>query len=208
MNLHPRNKILLYSRYLLSKISWELTITDISKTWICETLDTLASRYIRKWLELPISATLSNVFLPRNKFGLNVILPSTKFTQCQTVSRSSLKTSINEDINKLWSITSTNKNIQYDMYRNTKDVLKAFRNDNEQRRQNHLILQGSFFSNDIKNSTSSFNSLWSSLGSPLIDGIFLVQKMCIYSCVTLSTTLLVLYWTARINKVVDRVTQK
>ena len=30
-----------------------------------------------------------------------------------------------------------------------------------------------------------------SLGSPLIDGIFLVQKMCIYSCVTLSTTLLI-----------------
>ena len=29
------------------------------------------------------------------------------------------------------------------------------------------------------------------LGSPLIDGIFLVQKMCIYSCVTLSTTLLI-----------------
>ena len=123
--IHP----LLYSRYLLSKISWELTVTDISKTWICETLDTLASRYIRKWLELPISATLSNVFLPRNKFGLNVILPSTKFTQCQTVSRSSLKTSMNEDINKLWSITSTNKNIQYDMYKNTKDLLKA---DNEQ----------------------------------------------------------------------------
>ena len=125
--LHPRNKILLYSRYLLSKISWELTITDISKTWISKTLDTLASRYIRKWLELPIPASLSNVFLPRNKFGLNVILPSTKFTQCQTVSRSSLKTSMNEDINKLWSITSTNKNIQYDMYKNTKDVFKAFR---------------------------------------------------------------------------------
>ena len=29
------------------------------------------------------------------------------------------------------------------------------------------------------------------LGSPLIDGTFLVQKMCIYSCVTLSTTLLI-----------------
>ena len=58
-----------------------------------------------------------------------------------------------------------------------------------------------------------------SLGSPLIDGIFLVQKMCIYSCVTLSTTLLIhtvqasqadcaLNWTACINKVVDRVTQE
>ena len=30
--LHPQNKILLYSRYLLSKISWDLTITDISQT--------------------------------------------------------------------------------------------------------------------------------------------------------------------------------
>ena len=29
------------------------------------------------------------------------------------------------------------------------------------------------------------------LGSPLVDGIFLVQKMCIYSCVTLSTTSLI-----------------
>jgi hypothetical protein len=91
LHLHPRNKILLYSRYLLSKISWDFTITDISQTWICETLDGIATKYIRKRLELPISATLSNVYLPYNKFGLNVILPSTKFIQCQTVSRSALK---------------------------------------------------------------------------------------------------------------------
>ena len=32
--------------------------------------------------------------------------------------------------------------------------------------------------------------MFTTLGSPLIDGIFLVQKMCICSCVTLSTTLL------------------
>ena len=83
---------------LLSKISWDLTITDISQTWACETLDCIATKYFRKWLELPISATLSNVFLPKNKFGLNVILPSTKFVQCQTVSRSALRSSINENI--------------------------------------------------------------------------------------------------------------
>ena len=65
---------------MLSKISWDLTITDISQTWVCETLDCIATKYIRKWLELPLSATLSNVFLQKNKFGLNVILPSTKFT--------------------------------------------------------------------------------------------------------------------------------
>jgi hypothetical protein len=79
---------------------------------------------------------------------LNIILPSTKFIQCQIVSRSTLKASINDDINKLSSITSTNKNIQHDIYIKiyTKDVLKSFRNDKEQRLQNHLISQGSFFS--------------------------------------------------------------
>ena len=139
--LQPQNKILLYSRYLLSKISWDLTITDISQTWVCETLDCIATKYFRKWLELPISATLSNVFLPKNKFGLNVILPSTKFVQCQTVSRSALRSSINENIRELWSVTSSNRNIQYDIYTNTKDVLKAFREKNEQRLQNNLISQ-------------------------------------------------------------------
>ena len=42
--LHPENKILLYSRYALSKISWHLT----------EKLDSIASNFIRKWQELPI----------------------------------------------------------------------------------------------------------------------------------------------------------
>ena len=79
--LHPKNKILLYSRYVLSKISWHFTVSDIGKTWVNEKLDNIASTYIRKWLELPISATLSNVLLPRNKCGLNIILPSTKFLQ-------------------------------------------------------------------------------------------------------------------------------
>jgi hypothetical protein len=46
--------------YLLSKISWDFTVSGISKTWICETLDGIASKYIRKRLELPVSATLSN----------------------------------------------------------------------------------------------------------------------------------------------------
>ena len=106
--LHPNNKILLYSRYLLSNISWDFTVSDISKTWISKALDSIASKYIRKWLELAVSATLSNVF------GLNIILPSTKFIQCQTV-----KYSPNEDLKNLWAVTRTNKNIQYDIYKDT-----------------------------------------------------------------------------------------
>ena len=165
--LHPKNKILLYNRYLFSKISWHFTVTNMSKTWISETLNSIASKYIRKWLELPVCANLSNVLLPQNKFGLNIILPSTKFVQCQTVCRTALKYSPNQDIKNLWAITSNNKNVQYDIYKDTKDVLKAVRKENEERLQNLLVSQGSFFSNIINNSTSTFNSLWSSVQSKL-----------------------------------------
>ena len=109
--LHPKNKILLYSRYLLSKIFWNFAISGISKIWICETLDGIASKYFRKWLELPVSATLSNVLLPQSKCGLNIILPSTKFIQCQTVSWVALRSLPHVDINNLWAVTSTSKNI-------------------------------------------------------------------------------------------------
>ena len=114
-------------------------------------------------LVLSISATLSNVYLPYNKFGLNVFLGSTKFTQCQTVSRAALKSSINENIRELWSITGTNRNIQYGTYSNTKDVLKEFWQKKKQRLNNGLISEGS----NIKNSTLAFNSSWSSVQSKL-----------------------------------------
>ena len=68
--LHPKNKLLLYSRYVLSKLSWHFTVADISKTWIIANLDSIVNGYIRKWLEIPISGTLSNVFLERKEFGL------------------------------------------------------------------------------------------------------------------------------------------
>ena len=60
--LHPKNKLLLYGRYVLSKLSWHFTVADLSKTWVTENIDNTVATYVRKWLELPISGTLSNVF--------------------------------------------------------------------------------------------------------------------------------------------------
>ena len=101
--LHPKNRILLYSRYVLSKLSWHFTVTSLSKTWITENIDSVVKCYLRKWLNVPISGTLSSVFLTRNKFGLNIYPPSVKFIQCQTVLRTALKISPNEAINELCS---------------------------------------------------------------------------------------------------------
>ena len=75
----PQNNLRLYQAYLLSKVSWDFTVTNISKTWVIQNLDNLVSRYIREWLDLPIFATLSSIILSKNQFGLNLQLPSTKF---------------------------------------------------------------------------------------------------------------------------------
>ena len=99
--LHSKNKIIVYSRYVLSKLSWHLTIVDLSKTWISENLDPIVNQHVRKWLEIPISGTLSNVYLTRTKFGLNIIPPSAKFVQCQATIRNALKSSINQSITRL-----------------------------------------------------------------------------------------------------------
>ena len=125
--LHPKNKILLYSRYPLSKFSWHFTVATLSKTWVSVNMDLVVNKFVRKWLELPISGTLSNVFLTSNKFGLNIYPPSVKFTQCQTVSREALKTSPNDCKRNLWKSTCDNTNIQYDVYTSTKEVLKSFK---------------------------------------------------------------------------------
>ena len=111
---HPKNKLLLYHRFVLSKLSWHFIIANLGKTWIVENVGNFVTSYIRQWLELPISATLSTLILPKSKYGINFILPSTKFLQCQTVIRNALKSSPNSDISSLWAQTSFGCNIQYD----------------------------------------------------------------------------------------------
>ena len=78
--LHPKNKLPLYNRYVLSKLSWHFIVVDISKAWIIANIHAIVNGYIRKWLDIPISGTLSTVFLERDKFGVNTCPPSVKFT--------------------------------------------------------------------------------------------------------------------------------
>ena len=70
--LHPKNKLLLYNSYLLSQVSWHLTVADLSKTWIVENLDNQLSAFIRRWLDLPISATLSGIILSKKPVRSNL----------------------------------------------------------------------------------------------------------------------------------------
>ena len=165
--LHPKYLILLYSRHLLSKVSWHFTAADLTKAWVSESLDNTVASYLRRWLEIPISGILSNIFLTKTKFGINIYPPSTKIVHCQTVSRNVLKSSPNKDIQTLWKSTSISINMKYDSYNNNKEVLKAFRSDQEDKSKSHFVSQGSFFSSATSHSSPKFDSIWSSAQSNL-----------------------------------------
>ena len=128
-------------KYLLSKISWHLTIADIDKTWVKQTLDMMCHNKFRAWLEIPPCGTLDILLLAKSKFGMNLIDISTKFTQCQVVFRSKLRNSSCSDTGHLYKASSTNTNVQYDRYLKPKEVIKEIRAKLVANITNHLTSQ-------------------------------------------------------------------
>ena len=81
--------------------------------------------------------------------------------QCQVVARNALKLSPNSDINLLWSSSSVGCNIQYDQFRNTKQVLNAIQNDNKDRIHHELKSQDHILSSILLHASSRTRNLWS-----------------------------------------------
>ena len=170
--LHPKNKVLVYHRYVLFKVSWHSTVADLPRTWVSENLHNLVSRYIHSWLDLPVSATLTSSTLSKNQFGLNLQMPSVKFTQCQTVSRNILGSSPNANVQDLWKNTTTGPKLKYDTHRNTKEVLKAVKSGNKERLTHNFSSQGALLSFLLDNSFKKFNIIWSGEQSNLPVNIY------------------------------------
>ena len=136
---------------------------------------------IQKWLDIPIFATLSN------KFAINLVLvlfcpPSVKFTQCQTVLCHCLKEPYNNFLKDLWKSSSSHTNIQCDVFKFTKEVCKHFHYNQEDKLQHYLASQGFFFSNVIKHSSTSVNSIWLSAQSHEPNSINNFTIPCINNC--------------------------
>ena len=158
--IHPRNKLIIYHRYLLSKISWDLTIGNVNITWIKQTLDSKVHGYVRKWLEIPICGTLDIVALTKSKCGLGFIAVSTRFAQCQTTIRTCLRNSQNSDIRKIYETTHNQNNIQYDEFNSTREVIKDIRKRKENRVTNELTTQSLVVKSIWEHSLETSASLW------------------------------------------------
>ena len=127
---------------------------------------------MRRWFELTTCATLSSLIISKSNYGLNLILPSIKFIQCQTIICNALKTSPNSDIKSLWLDSDNFTNIQFDQYRNTKQVLKSIQTHHHHRITSELTSQGLVISSILKYASKTTTKRWSSAQQRLTKSIF------------------------------------
>ena len=100
--------------------------------------------------------------MSRTRFGLDLILPSTKLIQCRSVIRQRLKISPNADIRAIYEDTSKGTNVQYDTFQSTRNVIKSIRKTKEDRVVQDLKRQGltlSFLLTDVLSSTIKLLSI-------------------------------------------------
>ena len=169
---HPKYKLLHYHHFILSKLSWHLTIAHHSKTLVVDHRDNIVISYVRKWLELPISTTINSLILSKSRCGINLVLSSTKSIYCQTVIRNALKSFPNLDIKILWAESSYDMHLQYDQFQNTKQVLKSMQHDHEERINKSILSQGLVILSIIKYSCLNLKGLLSSVQQHLPRNIF------------------------------------
>ena len=135
------------------------------------------SSYVCQWLYFPISANLSTLVLPEAKCGIYFILPS--ILQCQTKIANALRSSPNSNMNTLWAQTSSGRNVQYDQYQNTKQVLAAVQKDNEVRITHELKSQGFIISSILTHASSRTRGLWSRVQQNMPKNIFNFSIKCL-----------------------------
>jgi hypothetical protein len=114
LRIRPQTKIKILDRYISSQISFTLRNYNFSSTWISEHLDALCIRFVRLWLESPISSCVAEwLVVPNTKCGLGVPSFKNRAERLCLSKRAALKNSNNQNIQLLWK-DSTLKHVNAD----------------------------------------------------------------------------------------------
>ena len=70
-------------------------------------MDSIICKYIRKWLQIPISGNISHLKFPKSQLGIDFCSISDIYNQCRVTVRRILKTSVNPEIQQLYTKTSS-----------------------------------------------------------------------------------------------------
>ena len=110
--LKCRSKIDIVQQYVFSKLKWRFLTYNISEIWVAENINNEVNRY-RKWLQVPISANITHLSLPKKMLSFNIKTAQQIQAQCKLSVRRILKTSRNEEIRTSYNLTSS-KNVKSD----------------------------------------------------------------------------------------------
>ena len=88
-------------------------VYPLTISWVHSNMDSLISKYIRKWFQIPINGNISHLKFPKSQLGIGFCSISNIYNQCKITVRRILRTSVNPDIQQLYTITSQ-KNIVVD----------------------------------------------------------------------------------------------
>lgn len=106
LKIRPQDKIRIVTQFIHSQLAFKIKVYDFPLTWIEQTLDALCFKFIRRWLELPVSACLSEVFVlckSRGGFGSNSFKSLAE--KMRIVKRNAIRNSSSSDLRELWSAT-------------------------------------------------------------------------------------------------------
>ena len=166
--IHLLCKTEICQKYVYSKIKWDLSIYDLSESWVKENIDSYLNQLYRKWLQLPISTDITHLQMPQNKLGLNITSVKKLYNECKLSVCRILKTSPDLEAKKRYEITSTkhinsdsviNKIVTVDpeIYKVKKNCPKIFsKSNNEKLRDDFMQLKEQ--SNIIQSITISSSS--------------------------------------------------
>ena len=65
-----KQKLLLYKAGVCPRISWDLAIMDLSTSWISSALESVATRFLKKWSGVARPANTARLYLPKEEGGL------------------------------------------------------------------------------------------------------------------------------------------
>ena len=93
MPLTKQQKLLMYTAGVCPRLIWPLLTQEFPLSWVEAELDSLATRYIKRWAGLTKSANTSILFLPHSLGGLNLPQLSTVYRKLQVSRQIQLLTS-------------------------------------------------------------------------------------------------------------------
>ena len=88
-----KQKLLLYRAGVCPRLTWPLLIGELPTTWLEREMDSLVTRFLKKWSGLSKSANTALLYLPSPKGDLNMRLTSTLYNVLQVSRKSQLLTS-------------------------------------------------------------------------------------------------------------------